>query len=303
MNIRTIPLALSALLLASAVAAQTPRPPVIDMHVHSTTVSPKDVLRLDSLNIRYWFLAGLDADLRDWAAVDPHRFLPALVFPCDKGRAPITGRPCYEGDTDLPDPAWLREQVKSGRIKAFGEMSPQYLGMSPNDPRLDPYWALAEEFDLPVGIHMGPGPAGAAYDSSPVPFKSPAFRMALSDPLLLEEVLLRHKRLRLFVMHAGWPQADSMISLLYAHPNVYVDIAALSTERMIPRAGYYRHLRALVENGFAKRIMFGSDFADQEGPGIDAILAADFLTPEQKSDILCNNAVRFLRLDAAMCRP
>ena len=94
-----------------------------------------------------------------------------------------------------------------------------------------------------------------------------------------------------------------MISLLYAHPNVYVDIAALSTERMIPRAGYYRHLRALVENGFAKRIMFGSDFADQEGPGIDAILAADFLTPEQKSDILCNNAVRFLRLDAAMCRP
>jgi predicted TIM-barrel fold metal-dependent hydrolase len=174
--------------------------------------------------------------------------------------------------------------------------------MSPVDSRLEPYWQLAEEFDIPVGLHMGPGPAGAAYESSPVPFKSPEFRMAFGDPIVLEEVLLRHKRLRLFVMHAGWPRFESMAALLYAHPNVYVDIAALSAERIVPRAGYYRHLRALVESGFAKRIMFGSDFPDQIGPGIEAILAADFLTAEQKTDILCNNAARFLRLDASVCR-
>jgi predicted TIM-barrel fold metal-dependent hydrolase len=197
---------------------------------------------------------------------------------------------------------WLREQLRSGRIKGFGEMSPQYLGMSPADTRLEPYWQLAQEFDIPVGLHMGPGPAGAAYESNPVPFKSPAFRMAFGDPMLLEEVLLRHKRLRLYVMHAGWPQVDSMAALLYAHPNVYVDVAALSSERIVPRAGYYRHLRVLVENGFAKRIMFGSDFPDQIGPGIEAILAAEFLTPEQKSDILCNNAARFLRLDVSVCQ-
>jgi len=85
-------------LLGSAVAGQAPqpRPPVIDMHVHSTTTSPQAVARLKSLNVRYWFLAGLDADLRDWASVDARRFLPSLVFPCDRGRAPITGRPCSE---------------------------------------------------------------------------------------------------------------------------------------------------------------------------------------------------------------
>jgi hypothetical protein len=27
------------------------------------------------------------------------------------------------------------------------------------------------------------------------------------------------KRLRLFVMHAGWPRLDSMLALLYSHPN------------------------------------------------------------------------------------
>ena len=292
-------------LLASALAGQAPprRPPVIDMHVHSTSTRPQALARLDALNVRYWFLAGLDADLREWASVDARRFLPSLVFPCDRGRAPITGRPCYEAATDLPDPGWLREQLRTGRIKAFGEMSPQYLGMSPADSRLEPYWTLAEEFDIPVGLHMGPGPAGAAYESNPVPFKSPAFRMGLGDPMLLEDVLLLHKRLRLFVMHAGWPLSESMAALLYAHPNVYVDVAALSAERFVPRAGYYRHLRTLVENGFAKRIMFGSDFPDQVGPGIEAVLAADFLTAEQKADILCNNAARFLRLEPPVCQP
>jgi hypothetical protein len=292
-------------LLAVPVHAQSSgrRPPVIDVHVHSTTTTPAAIPRLDSLNVRYWFLSGLAADLRTWQSVDSARYLPGLVFPCDRGRAPITGRPCFDNPTELPDTAWLRAEIKAGRVRAFGELSPQYLGMSPADPRLEPYWTMAEEFDIPVGIHMGPGPAGAAYESSPVPFKSPAFRMAYSDPMILEEVLLRHKRLRVFVMHAGWPRAESMMALLYAHPTVYVDVAALSSERIVPRVGYHRYLRDLVEAGFGKRIMFGSDFPDQVGGGIDALLSADFLSAEAKADILCNNAMRFLRLPPSVCRP
>jgi len=94
-----------------------------------------------------------------------------------------------------------------------------------------------------------------------------------------------------------------MIALLYAHPAVYVDVATLQSRALVPRAAYYHHLRGLVEAGFAKRIMFGSDFPDQLGEGIDAILAADFLTVEQKGDILCGNAARFLRLAASVCAP
>jgi hypothetical protein len=294
-----------ALILASPVSGQTPepRPPVIDVHVHSTTTLPGALARLDSLNVRYLFLAGLASDLRVWAGADSTRYLPALVFPCDSGRAPITGRSCFDAAMDLPDTAWLRGELRAGRIRGFGEMSPQYLGMSPDDPRLRPYWALAEEFDIPVGIHMGFGPPGAAYESSPVPFKSPAFRMAANDPMLLEDVLLRHKRLRLFVMHAGWPRLESMLALLYAHPHVYVDLAGLQHESVVPRAEYERYLRGLVQAGFARRIMFGSDFPGALLPGINAILAADFLTAEQKADILCNNAARFLRLDPSVCDP
>ena len=196
-------------LLGSTATGQAPaRPPVVDVHVHSTNTSPQQALeRMKSLNIRFLVVSSLTSDLPQWAsALDAAQFLPGLVFPCADGRAPITGRPCFDSRTELPDLTWLTGELKAGRIKAFSELSPQYLGMSPADSRMEPYWQLAEQFDLPVGIHMGPGPPGIAYEASPVPFKSPAFRMAMSDPLLLEEVLLRHKRLRLFVMHAGWPQ-------------------------------------------------------------------------------------------------
>ena len=272
--------------------------PVIDMHVHSTNTSTKAVA---ALNLRYAFVSALAADLPIWAKAYPAGYTPGLVFPCDAGHAPITGRDCFHTATDFPDVAWLRKELEAGRIKAFGELSPQYEGISPQDARFEPYWELAEEFDIPVAIHMGPGPPGAAYPSNPVPYKSPAYRMAYCDPMLLEEVLLRHKRLRLFVMHAGWPRLEPMIALLYAHSNVYVDVAALSAEQMVPRSSYYSYLRGMVEAGFGKRIMFGSDFPDQFRVGVDAILAADFLTKEQKADILCNNAARFLRLDASTC--
>jgi hypothetical protein len=279
------------------------RPPVIDMHVHSTTTTPQGMALLESLNVRFVYLSGLFEDLGRWEAVNSTRYLPSLVFPCAGGQAPVTGRPCYDSQTDLPDIAWLRSELQAGRIRGFGEMSPQYLGMSPADPRLYPYWALAEEFDIPVGVHMGFGPPGAAYESSPMPFKAPSFRMAANDPMLLEDVLLRHKSLRVFVMHAGWPRLEAMMALLYAHPHVYVDIAGLQSEPLIPRAEYDRYLRGLVQAGFAKRVMFGSDFPNQVQPGIEAVLAAEYLTAEQKSDILCGNAARFLRLDPSICAP
>lgn len=282
------------------------RPPVIDMHQHSAQFTPKVFAQIRSSNVRYVFLSAVTADLRAWAAeADSNRYLPALVLPCEGGRAPGpgAGRPCFDNPSEFPDLTWLREEIRAGRIKALGELAPQYMGMSPGDPRLEPYWQLAEEFDIPVGIHMGPGPPGAAYDSSPAPVKYRAFRMTAGDPLLLEDVLLRHKRLRVFVMHAGWPLLDSMLALLYGHSNVYVDLAALENAAVIPREGYYRYLRALVDSGFGKRIMFGSEFANLLGPGVDAILDAGFLTTEQKADVLCNNAARFLRLDGSVCAP
>jgi hypothetical protein len=49
--------------------------------------------------------------------------------------------------------------------------------------------------------------------------------------------------------------------------------------------------------------MFGSEFTNLFGSGVDAVRAADFLSADQKADILCENAARFLRLDNSVCLP
>src|SRR5947209_19662048 len=79
---------------------------------------------------------------------------------------------------------------------------------------LEPYWALAEELDIPVGIHMGPVPPEAAY----VGF--PEYRMRLGNPLLLEDVLVGHPKLPVYICHAVGPFLNELLGLLYPHPQV-----------------------------------------------------------------------------------
>jgi hypothetical protein len=79
---------------------------------------------------------------------------------------------------------------------------------------------------------------------------------------------------------------------------VYVDVA--QNDWGFPRKHFYSQLRRLVDAGFGKRILFGSDqmiWPDTIGLAIETIESADFLTEEQKRDIFYNNAARFLRLD------
>ena len=66
-----------------------------------------------------------------------------------------------------------------------------------------------------------------------------------------------------------------------------------------PRAQFHDALKRMVDAGFIKRIMFGSDqmyWPDAIGEAIKAIETASFLTESQKRDVLYNNAARFLRL-------
>jgi predicted TIM-barrel fold metal-dependent hydrolase len=161
---------------------------------------------------------------------------------------------------------------------------------------LEPVYALAEELDVPLALHLHPGPPGAPYP----PFGMSKMRARNGRPLLLEEPLVRHPKLRLYVMHAGWPFLDEMKALLYAHPQVYLDLGVIAWSQPAPE--FHRYLRGLVEAGYGKRIMFGSDqmvWPQTIDLAVAAVESADYMTAEQKDDIFYNNAVRFLRLDAA----
>ena len=214
-----------------------------------------------------------------WKAAAPDRLLlPGLLF----------------NVVDGPSPEEFRELARSGRVAVLGEVLNQYAGIAPNDSLFEPYLAIAEELDIPVAIHLGPGPPGTAYRGTP------AYRARFGSPLLLEDVLVRHPRLRIWAMHAGWPLGDEMVEVLYAHPQLHVDVGILSWG--YPRAEFHAYLKRLIDAGFVDRILFGSDqmlWPQTIERAIAGIETADFLTEEQKRMILHDNATRFLGLDPA----
>lgn len=186
----------------------------------------------------------------------------------------------------------LKSLLQNEGMDILGEISNQYGGIAPNDPRMYPYYALAEEMDVPILLHMGSGLLGTPL------FLNPEYQVAHSNPLLLEEVLKKYPKMRISIAHYGEPFIDELIAMMYHYPQLYVDLGGI--QWCYPREYFYQsHLKKLIDAGFGKRIMFGSDmiiWPELIEESIAIINDADFLTYEQKADIFYNNAARFLRL-------
>lgn len=230
---------------------------------------------MDEHNIVKAFVSGTFEHIYQWAknAPDPDRFIIS---------------PCIFGNDIDPSVDYLREEYEAGRIAAIGEIAAQYVGMAPNDPYLAPYYALAAELDVPILTHtLGIGAP------------NPGFRCQAGRPLLLEDVLVKHPTLRLFVESAGYPFLGDMIALMYQYPQVYADLSTISW--ILPRPTFHDYVHSLIKADLGHRLLFGSDqmaWPETISMAIDGIETADFLTDKQKRDIFYNNAVRFLRLDA-----
>ena len=304
-------IALVFLLLAAPIcldpaAAQTSidsrRPPIIDMHLRAYRLDdgrPPEVNPVTGQPSA----ARTSAELRDasLAALKRYNIVKAVVSgPLETvgqwhEAAPdrIIAGAYVDWENPLPDLARLRAEIQAGRVHVLGELVLQHRGMAPNDPRMEPYYALAEEMDIPVGIHTGTGPPGTPYEPC-----CPNFRVTLGNPILVEEVLIRHPRLRVYLMHGGSPYLQETKAILLVYPQVYVDLATINW--IMPREEFHGYLRELVRAGFGKRLLFGSDqmvWPEAIGMAVEGIESATFLTEEEKRDIFYNNAVRFLRLE------
>lgn len=293
-------LILAALLVGPCFAQD--RGPIIDMHMHafgfdeygnppppnevtgqvppaqSDEAAIRDTLdEMQRHNVVLGVASGPLADVQRWTAAGAGKLIGGA----------------YTGPRDpLPDVPSLRLLIKDKQIAMLGELGLQYRGLSPTDPKVAPYFALAEELDIPVAVHTGLGDSGTPYNCCP------KFRTSLGNPQLIEDVLVRHPKLRVSLMHAGYPYLAETKAILYVYPQVYVDIGVLNWA--LPPAEFHSYLKALIDAGFGKRIMFGSDqmiWPDAIGQAIAGVDQVPFLSPEQKRDIFYNNAATFLRLD------
>lgn len=297
----------------SKAAQQNTKPfPIIDMHMHTfqwnaygdppppnlitgkrplarsnTDALENYIAEMDRYNIVLAVGSGQLEMVNQMKTLVPNRFMGGTEFP--KYTLPVNKRM-----EKWPDPDELRKLYESGKLKIMGEICAQYAGVAPDDPKLEPYYNLAEELDIPVSLHTGFGPPMSPY------MGDSGFRMRYGNPLLLEDVLVKHPRLRLYIAHGGYPNLSETIALMLMYRQVYMDISAINW--LLTREEFHTYLKRLIQARLGKRIMFGTDqmiWPETVGMSVDAIESAEFLTEEQKQDIFFNNAARFLRLDTS----
>jgi predicted TIM-barrel fold metal-dependent hydrolase len=244
--------------------------PLTEQEIMTQTLEIRERLNVSGV------LSGSTELVATWREVKPERLVPGLLFNL--------------GDPSAPSPDALRSLFEQGAVQVLGEVINQYAGIEPNDVRMAPYWDLAEEMDIPVGIHVGTGPPGVIY------LGEAGYRARLHSALTMEEVLVEHPGLRVYLMHAGYPMLDDLLAVLYSHPQVYVGVGVIVYTQ--PRAAFYRYLKGIVDAGFGNRVMFGSDqmvWPVAIERAVETIREAPFLSEPQKRDILYNNAARFFR--------
>jgi len=278
---------------------------IIDMHIHS--YSNKDFGEREPATDHYGIKGSANAEshrLATFAAFKKFNIVKAVVsgnpesvenwVSKDSNHIVIRGILMFTPNDYGIDTVKFEQMIRDRKIEVFGETAPFYGGTTLSDSIWQPYLRICEKYDIPVAVHTGGGDPGGTYSWSP------KARLRLSDPYLIEDVLVRYPRLRIYMMHAGgedWP--EHAIRLMAYYPQLYTDLAVLlwvepNTQRYVKE-----FLRNAKEAGYLNRIMFGSDqmiwpYAIEKS--IRFLDSLTFLTKQDKEDIFYNNAAMFLRL-------
>jgi len=142
---------------------------------------------------------------------------------------------------------------RSNVVRAVFSGSPQEIawpsaGIRSDDPRGEECFALAEESDVPTGIHPDVGLRGA---------DDFGCRASASHPLFLEELLPRHPDVRGYLMRAGWPFVDESIALAQVRREGYADLSSPRERHRPLRSRRHPSVRSPLD--FIRRVPLNAD--------------------------------------------
>lgn len=274
--------------------SQTSDQPIIDMHLHDYTeasyyvapapdgvVSPKDYK-----TYKEELLSALQENNIEKAVVSTIGGKNTL----DKEGVFIPG---YYTNSPPTDTTAFKALINSGKLKVFGEIGAVYDGYTLSDPEFEPYLKICERYNIPVAVHTGGGPPGITYRCCP------NFRIKLGDPYTLEDVLAKHPKLRVYIMHAGEVFYENTLRLMLQYPQLYTDLGVILWVDEQPKDYAEQFIRKAKKYGILDRVMFGSDqmvWPHAIKKSIDQLNSYDFLTESDKRKIFYENAVQFLQL-------
>jgi len=274
--------------------------PIIDTHIHITkgypdnedykTLDPDiDLAKIESIRQRFdqnnivLALGGgpmtyaklwHEKDKRHWAG-------PRL--PCNPLRE--QDEPC---DNELPDLIELETLYKNGTLKYLGETSFHSMGIHPADERFNPYWELAEKYQIPIGFHADKGPFKRNMQ------ETPNWNEAYGNPLLLLPVLEKYPNLKIYLMHYPGAYFEECLEVMKTYSQIYCEISAVSM--FAPKDMWEPKVKKLYDEGLGHRLMFASDYFGTIRKNIEIIYNLNWLSDQQKRAIYYDNAAQFLNL-------
>ena len=275
--------------------------PIIDVHMHITKGYPDNELynqldpdintakikwmtsELNRHNIVLALAGGTEKHLNAWSAFDD-RYWVGVIFPCSD--LVEQEQPCNKEFYTYQE---LEAIYRDSSFKILGESMFNYYGIPPTDPRLDPYWKFASDYDLPIGVHADSGPP--TVDKK----ERPNYRPDYANPNLLAPILEKYPNLRIYLMHYGGEYSEESIQLMKQYPQIYCDMSAVTL--FAPKFFWEPKIKKLFKEGLGDRLMFGSDYPGTIRKNIEIVYQLDWLTENQKRAILYDNAAKFLRLD------
>lgn len=274
--------------------AQDGKKPIIDMHLHDFTVqsyytapSPDGTMSPNTLS---------EYRIEVNKMLKKYNIVKAVVSTIGgENRADEDGIliPGYYTDGPPSDTLAFKKLIETGKLKVFGEIGAVYEGYTLSDPRFEPYLDICERYDIPVAIHTGGGPPNITY------ICCPNFRIKLGDPYTIEDVLARHPKLRIYMMHAGEVFYENALRLMVQYPQLYADLGVILWVHEIAMDYAENFLRKAKRYGLIDRIMYGSDqivWPHAIEKSIIQLDSYDFLTEEDKRKIFYHNAANFLNL-------
>lgn len=110
---------------------------------------------------------------------------------------------------------------------------------------LEPFWEIADQFRLPVIVHVGNHISG---------------HTAVSELDDVDKLVQRYKRVIFVIAHSGAPGTSEAIKLATKYSNIYLDTTPVVSHTIAypPKShSQYPDLIRLAEEG---RVLFGSDF-------------------------------------------
>jgi predicted TIM-barrel fold metal-dependent hydrolase len=162
---------------------------------------------------------------------------------------------------------------------------PSIQGFAPNDRSAYPLLEVAQELGVPALFHTGQTGIGAGLPGGG------GIRLALSNPMLLDDVAVDFPDLTIIMAHPSFPWQDEALAVATHKPKVYIDLSGWSPKYFPPQLVQYAN--TLLQD----KVLFGSDYPLITPDRWRADFAKLDIKDHVRPKILKENAVRALGLD------